>query len=81
MQAMLRVRQDEINKELLDLIKSLFLGNVDEIVIKKSMVTLEEFDSSLSHDDVVSQMSEYGYSELFLNDIKKGLIQSMEAKK
>jgi hypothetical protein len=59
----------------------LFLGNVDEIVIKKSMITFEEFDSALSHDDVVSQMSEYGYSEPFLNDIRKGLIQSTEARK
>jgi hypothetical protein len=50
-------------------------------VIKKSMITFEEFDSALGHDDVVSQMSEYGYSEPFLNDIRKGLIQSTEARK
>jgi len=81
MQAMLNIRQDEINKGLIDLIKSLFSGNVDEIVIKKSTVKLEEFDTSLPHAEVISQMSNHGYSQEFLNEIQQGLEASVESKR
>ncbi len=70
MQAILNVKSTEIDDKLLNVIKELLSRNV-EIVIKKT-VELEEYDKSISLDNVMREFGEAGYSEEFLRDLKAG---------
>jgi len=81
MQAVLNVTEKEINSELIALIKLLFDKNISEVVIKNSELKFEEFDSSVSPDEIVGQMSSYGYSDMFLSEVKAGLENSSVYKK
>ena len=71
MQAVLNIKPNEIDDRLLNVIKELLSRNI-EIVIKKQFVELEEFDKTLSLDEVVREFGKVGYSQEFLNDLKAG---------
>lgn len=71
MQAILNVKSNEIDERLLKVIKELLSRNV-EIIIKKDFPELEEFDSSVSLDEVIQEFENAGYSEKFLIDLKTG---------
>ena len=70
MQAILNIKANEVDDRLLNVIKELLSRNV-EIVIKK-FVELEEFDKSLSLDNVMQEFEKANYSEEFLRDLKVG---------
>ncbi len=72
MQATLNIKLSEIDDHLLSIIKELLLRNV-EVVIKKEMIELEEFDKSISLDEVMQEFAKVGYSEEFLSDLQAGL--------
>jgi hypothetical protein len=70
MQAILNIKPNEIDDKLLNVIKELLSKNI-EIVIKKT-VELEEYDKSISLDEVMDEFAKVGYSENFLSDLKAG---------
>ncbi|MBF0376009.1 MAG: hypothetical protein HQK72_00825 [Desulfamplus sp.] len=72
MQAILNVKNDDINHKLLDIIKELLFRNV-EIIIRKENFKLEEYDKQMSLDSVVKELTKAGYSQDFVNDVKEGL--------
>lgn len=71
MQAILNIKPNEIDDRLLNVIKELLSKNV-EIVIKKQLVELEEFNKNLSLDEISREFEKVGYSQEFLNDLKAG---------
>ena len=71
MQAILNVKPNEIDDNLLDIIKKLLSKNVD-IVIRKEFIRLEEYDKSIPLETVMANFSETDYSEEFLKDLKEG---------
>ncbi len=70
MQAILNIKPNEIDDRLLNIIRELLSRNV-EIVIKKT-IEFEEYDKSISLDEVLSEFAKVGYSENFLSDLKAG---------
>lgn len=71
MQAILNIKPNEIDDRLLNVIRELLSKNV-EIVIKKQLVELEEFNKNLSLDEISREFEKVGYSQEFLNDLKAG---------
>ncbi len=71
MQAILNVKSNEVDERLLGVIKEPLAKNV-EVVIKNDSFELEEFDGSLSLDEVMKQFGDVGYGESFLSDLKAG---------
>jgi len=71
MQAILNVKPNEIDDNLLDIIKKLLSKNVD-IVIRKEFIRLEEYDKNIPLETVMANFSETDYSEEFLKDLKEG---------
>ncbi len=71
MQAILNIKPNEIDDRLLNVIRELLSKNV-EIVIKKQLVELEEFNKTLSLDEINQEFQKVGYSQEFLNDLKAG---------
>jgi len=59
-----------------DVINALFQQNITEVVIRKSMIKLEEYDQSLKIEDVMQSLKDFGHSTLLLNDIENGLKNS-----
>ncbi len=47
-----------------------------EIVIRKNIINLEEFNKNLKIQDIISSLKETGHNELLLNDIENGLKSS-----
>ena len=71
MQAILNIKPNEIDDRLLNVIKELLSKNI-EIVIKKQLVQLEEFNKTLSLDEINREFEKVSYSQEFLNDLKAG---------
>lgn len=71
MQAVLNIKLSEIDDRLLTVIEELLSKNV-EIVIKKEVVELEEFDKNIPLDKVMQEFEKFGYDENFLSDLKVG---------
>ena len=71
MQAILNVKEADINNNLLNIIKELFLKNI-EVIIRRESIQLEEFDKNLPLDSVIKEFAEAGYSKEFLKDLKEG---------
>ena len=71
MQAILSVKSNEIDEQLLNIIKELLSKNV-EVVIKNDFFELEEFDRNISLDDVMEEFENGDYSKNFLSDLRKG---------
>jgi hypothetical protein len=72
MQVVLHVAMDEINQELLELLKTLLSHNA-EIIIRNDVVQLEEYDRSTSLEQVMQEFSRLDYSPEFLADLERGL--------
>jgi hypothetical protein len=71
MQAILNIQPNEIDDRLLNVIRELLSRNV-EIIIKKQLVELEDFDKTLSLDEVMREFDKAGYHEDFLKDLRAG---------
>ena len=71
MQAILNIKLSEIDDHLLNIIKELLSRNV-EVVLKKEIIELEEFDKSISLDELMQEFAQVGYSDNFLSDLKTG---------
>jgi hypothetical protein len=71
MQAILNIKLSEIDDHLLNIIKELLSRNV-EVVLKKEIIELEEFDKSISLDELMQEFAQVGYSDNFLSDLKAG---------
>ena len=71
MQAILNVKTSEIDNDLLIIIRELLSNNV-EVVIRKEICRLEEYDCSLPLEKVMNDFEKAGYNELFLKDLKEG---------
>ncbi len=72
MQAILNVKDGEINQSLLSIIKELLSKDV-EIIIRKETLKLEEYDSNAPLDEVMKDFKNAGYSEVFLKELEEGL--------
>jgi hypothetical protein len=71
MQAILNIGLNEIDDNLLKVIRDL-LSKGAEIVIRKEMVKFEEYDKSIPLEKVMREFAEAGYDEAFLTDLKEG---------
>ncbi|SLM29865.1 conserved hypothetical protein [Desulfamplus magnetovallimortis] len=71
MQAILNVKLNEIDDKFLYILKELLSKNV-EIVIRKEIIELEEFDQKMSLKNVINDFSKAGYTEDFINDLEDG---------
>ncbi len=72
MRVELNLTIDEIDQELIGLIKTLLRRNA-EVVIKKQCVALEEHPADTPLDKVMEELSGAGYSAEFLADLGQGL--------
>ncbi len=54
----------------------MFQKNVTEIVIKSQIITLEEFDKSLSINEITNSLEKSGHNAEFIAEIKDGLQNS-----
>jgi hypothetical protein len=66
---------NEVDQELIELLKTLLQRNA-EIVIKKQVVTLEEYPADMPLDKVMEDLSSAHYSAEFLVDLEQGLKKS-----
>ncbi len=71
MQAVLNINLSEVDDRLLAVIEELLSKNI-EIVIKKKVVEMEEFDKNLPLDNIMQEFEKIGYDENFLSDLKAG---------
>ncbi len=61
---------------LLEMVRSMFQKNVTEIVLRPQVITLEEFDKSLSISEITNSLQENGHNAEFITEIKNGLQNS-----
>ena len=73
MKAVLEININELNENLLEMVRSMFQKNITEIVLKPKTIALEEFDKSLSVNEVISSLQESGHNTDFIAEIKDGL--------
>ena len=76
MQTILKINSKDLNNNFLQVIKSLFRIDIDEIIIKKDKIELEEFDSNLSLNEVTNALKKQNYSRDFVKNIEEGLKNS-----
>ena len=76
MKEVLEIDSNDLNSNLIDVLNSLFQQDFSEITLKKSTLKLEEFDTTLNLDEVMSKLKETGYNYLFLADLELGLRNS-----
>ena len=72
MRVILNVKLNEIDNSLLEIIEKLLLKDA-EIVIRKDSVKLEEYDKTISLDEVMGAFEKADYSKAFVEDLKEGL--------
>ncbi len=53
------------------MVRSLFRKNVTEIVLKPQNIVLEEFDKSLSINEVINSLKKSGHNTELIAEIKK----------
>jgi hypothetical protein len=74
MRPILTIREDEINEQLLHVIKLLFTTNVDQIIIQREKtIAFEDFVATQKIDDIMAAFKQEGYSSEFLADLEEGL--------
>ena len=73
MKAVLELNLNELNENLLEMVRSMFQKNITEIVLKPKAIKLEEFDKSLSINEVINSLQENGHNAEFIAEIKDGL--------
>ena len=76
MKAVLEVNLNELNTNLLEIVISMFKKNVTEIVLKPQTITLDEFDKSLSINEITNSLQENGHNAKFIAEIQDGLKNS-----
>lgn len=76
MKAVLEINLNELNSNLLEMVRSMFDKNVTEIVLRPQVPILEEFDQSLSIDEVLDSLNKSGHNTEFVAEIKDGLENS-----
>jgi len=76
MKAVIEIGMNDLNIRLIEIINALFKQNVNEVVIRKNEMKLEEFDNSLDISDIVFSLKESGYNDLLIKDIEEGLKNS-----
>ncbi|MBM2815148.1 MAG: hypothetical protein HW421_1910 [Ignavibacteria bacterium] len=76
MKAVLEIGIKDLNMHLVEILNALFEQDVTEVVLRKNVLKLEEFDRNLTIQDVMFSLKEYGHNELLLKDIEDGLKNS-----
>ena len=75
MRVELNLAINDIDQELIELIKTLLKRNA-EVVIKKQSVALEEYNADVPLDTVMQELAGENYSADFLADLEQGLKKS-----
>lgn len=75
MRVELNLTLNELDQELIELIKTLLKRNA-EVVIKKQSVVLEEYPADKPLDKVMAELSGADYNAEFLADLEQGLKKS-----
>ncbi len=75
MRVELNLAINDIDQELIELIKTLLKRNA-EVVIKKQSVALEEYKADVPLDTVMQELAGANYSADFLADLEQGLKKS-----
>lgn len=76
MKAVLEINLNELNASLLEMVRSMFQKNVTEIVLKPKILKLEEFDNSLTINEITNSLQKNGHNAEFIEEIKDGLKNS-----
>ncbi|HPI20128.1 MAG TPA: hypothetical protein PKY56_07125 [Candidatus Kapabacteria bacterium] len=76
MKAVIEIGMNDLNIRLVEIINALFKQNVNEVVIRKNEMKLDEFDNTLDISDIVFSLKENGYNDLLIKDIEEGLKNS-----
>lgn len=76
MKAVIEIGMNDLNLRLVEILNALFKQNVNEVVIRKNEMKLEEFDNTLDISDIVFSLKENGYNDLLIKDIEEGLKNS-----
>lgn len=76
MKAVIEIGMNDLNIRLVEIINALFKQNINEVVIRKNEMKLEEFDNTLDISDIVFSLKENGYNDLLIKDIEEGLKNS-----
>ncbi len=76
MKAVIEIGMNDLNLRLVEIINALFKQNINEVVIRKNEMKLEEFDNTLDISDIVFSLKENGYNDLLIKDIEEGLKNS-----
>jgi len=76
MKAVLEININDLNSNFLEMLRSLLQKNVTEIVIKNRSVQLEEFDKSLSIEEITQSLEDSGHNTELIEEIKNGLLNS-----
>ncbi len=75
MRVELNLSINEIDQELIELLKTLLKRNA-EVLIKQQVVMLEEYPTNSPLDKVMVELSGTDYSAEFLADLEQGLNKS-----
>jgi len=76
MKAVLEIGTNDLNIHLVEVLNSLFQQNVTEVLIRRGINKLEEFDTTLKLDDIMASIKASGHNELLLKDIEQGFKNS-----
>ena len=77
METILRLRPEEINLDLLEVLRRLFsITDITQIVIEKQHVTLKEFDKTLPLNEVINSLKQGNHTPEFISEIENGLKKS-----
>ncbi len=76
MKAVLEIDYSDLNINLIEVLDKLFKQDVNEILIRKNTIKIEEFDKTLEIQDIISSLKESGHNELLLKDIENGFKNS-----
>ena len=81
MKAVIEIDLNDLNSGFLDMVRSMFQKNVTEIILKRGKIELQEFDKSLSIDEIKDSLEKSGYSKELISEIHDGLEDSSVYKK
>jgi len=76
MKAVLEIGANDLNIHLVEVLNSLFQQNVTEVLIRRGINKLEEFDTTLKLDDIMTSLKAGGHNELLLQDVEQGFKNS-----
>ncbi len=76
MRAVLEIEHKDLNSKLIDVLNLLFNKDIEEIIIRKNNINLEEFDKSFKIDEIIYSLNDSGHNSFLLNDIVEGFKNS-----